>query len=79
MFTHCANNLEKHVIEKNGSNTIMIICKKLRRILLFSVTFCPLMSHTFHQTGIVFRLLINSKGSSFLIILGQYFSFVPHC
>lgn len=70
MFTHCGNNLEKHVIEKNGSNTIMIICKKLRRILLSFVTFYPLMSHTFHQTGKVFRLLINSKGSSFLVILG---------
>lgn len=70
MFTHCGNNLEKHVIEENGSNTIMIICKKLRRILLFSVTFYPLMSHTFHQTGKVSRLLINSKGSSFLVILG---------
>ena len=69
MFTHCGNNLEKHVIEKNDSNTIMNICKKLRRILLFSVTFYPLTSHTFHKTGKVFRLLINSKSSSFLVIL----------
>jgi len=70
MFTHCDNNPEKHVIEKNGSNSIMIICKKLRRILLFFVTFYLLMSHTFHKTGKVFRLFINSKGSSFLVILG---------
>ena len=56
--------------QKTGSNTIMIICKKLRRILLFSVTFYPLTSHTFHQTGKVFHLFINSKGSSFLVILG---------
>ena len=70
MFTHCDNNPEKHVIEKTGSNTIMNICKKLRRILLFFVTFYPLMSHTFHKTGKVFRLFINSKGSSFLVSLG---------
>ena len=50
---------------KNGSNTIMIICKKLRRILLFSVTFYPLISQTFHPTGKVFRLLINNNDSSF--------------
>ena len=56
--------------QKTGSNTIIIICKKLWRILLFSVTFYPLMSHTFHQTGKVFRLFINSKRSSFLVILG---------
>ena len=55
--------------QKTGSNTIMNICKKLRRILLFSVTFYPLTSHTFHKTGKVFRLLINSKSSSFLVIL----------
>lgn len=56
--------------QKTGSNTIIIICKKLWRILLFSVTFYPLTSHTFHQTGKVFRLFINSKRSSFLVILG---------
>jgi hypothetical protein len=56
--------------QKTGSNTIMIICKKLRRKVKFSVTFYPLTSHTFHQTGKVFRLFINSKRSSFLVILG---------
>ena len=30
MFTHCGNNLEKHVIEKTGSNTIMIFTKLVK-------------------------------------------------